>query len=799
MRTQLCWNSGRKPWVFLTVFFYCGIYGMSTIGLVTCVTQTAYAQSAMAQSQQPIAFDIAPGSLEEALNQFAETTGLFFSGHGDLIEGKTTLGLRGELTASEALDQLLRDSGLSFRFEDNRTITLLNAPQKSGPVTLSAITVTGDHETLPKPYAGGQVGSGARLGLLGNQNLFDTPFNITGYTEKLIRDQQVRSIQGILANDPSARSSAGEDGFITNDFFIRGFQTSARDIAFNGQYGLLNARRIALENVERVEILKGPSALLNGVSPNRSVGGTINLIPKRATDEPLTRLTTFFISQSQLGAHLDVGRRFGEDNAFGIRFNGVHREGGTPVDDRDSRDSFGSIGLDYRGERLRVSLDAGYLDSRVTWSSSPLAVAPGVEIPRAPDASVNLSQPFEFLDTEQRFVSAQAEFDLNDQVTLYAAGSEGRTPEFILVSTQSLQNAQGDYSNFFIFGERIFETTSMEVGLRANFDTGPVSHQFTVAASEMRRETKSVFAFEPGGSSNLYAPTLVSEPGFPGFTGVFGAPELDESIGISIADTLSFSNERVLLTLGARDQRIETGSYDESKVSPAVGLVVKPLSDLSLYGNYIEGLESGQTAPNTAVNAGEAFPPAVTRQQELGAKYDFGNMGVSIAAFQIERPSSFTDPATNRFSFGGEQINRGLELNIFGEPANGIRLLGGIAYTEGELAKTEGGTNDGKVAPGVPEWTLNLYGEYDLPAIPGLTVTARILHTSDQYYDQANTQSIPDWTRVDAGLRYVLKDRVTLRANVENAFDKNYWSSAADGFLSIGAPRTFLFSTQFDF
>ena len=105
------------------------------------------------------------------------------------------------------------------------------------------------------------------------------------------------------------------------------------------------------------------------------------------------------------------------------------------------------------------------------------------------------------------------------------------------------------------------------------------------------------------------------------------------------------------------------------------------------------------------------------------------------------------------------QRNRGAEFTVFGEPVAGIRLLGGIAFIDAELVRTLGGQFDGNAAPGVPDMAINLYGEYDLPPwlAPGLTLTGRAIHTSRQFYNQANTQSVPDWTRFDAGLRYAFE------------------------------------------
>ena len=165
---------------------------------------------------------------------------------------------------------------------------------------------------------------------------------------------------------------------------------------------------------------------------------------------------------------------------------------------------------------------------------------------------------------------------------------------------------------------------------------------------------------------------------------------LDSSI--ALADTLGFLDERVLLTAGIRRQSIgakffnfRTGAlnsqYEKSAITPAFGLLVKPWDFASLYGNYIEALERGPTAPDRAVNAGEVFPPSVTNQIELGVKFDLDGLGLTAGLFQIERPSAFTD-ANNRFGLNGEQRNRGFELTAFGElrpgpaPAGRIHLSG---------------------------------------------------------------------------------------------------------------------------
>jgi iron complex outermembrane receptor protein len=150
----------------------------------------------------------------------------------------------------------------------------------------------------------------------------------------------------------------------------------------------------------------------------------------------------------------------------------------------------------------------------------------------------------------------------------------------------------------------------------------------------------------------------------------------------------------------------------------------------------------------------------------------------------------------------GEQRNRGFELDLFGEAARGIRLLGGLAFIDAVQTKTANGVNNGKRALGVPEWQANLGAEFDIQGIPGLTISGRAIYTGSAYNDVANTQKVPAWTRCDLGMRYDLKrtmnQPITLRAAIQNVMGKDYWI-AAGGYLTQGSPRTFLLSATVDF
>ncbi|MFQ6691078.1 TonB-dependent receptor plug domain-containing protein, partial [Bordetella pertussis] len=157
-------------------------------------------------------------------------------------------------------------------------------------------------------FAGGQVATGAKVGILGTRDNLETPFSITAYTNELIQDRQAKGVGDVLQNDPGVRVARGFGNF-QESYFIRGFILSSDDIAYNGLYGLLPRQYISTQLFERVEVLRGASAFLTGAPPSGGgIGGVINLVPKRAPNEPLTRFSAGYGSDSVLEASADIGR-----------------------------------------------------------------------------------------------------------------------------------------------------------------------------------------------------------------------------------------------------------------------------------------------------------------------------------------------------------------------------------------------------------------------------------------------------------------------------------------------------------
>lgn len=675
---------------------------------------------------------------------------------------------------------------------------------------VQTVLVSGQNE----PHSGGQVAKSGRAGMLGDQKLLDTPFSIASYTSQRMLDQQALTLAEVLAGDPSTRFT-GQIGGVTDSFFIRGFplnEGNLSEVAFDGVYGVSPNYHLFTEYLESVEVLKGPAALLYGMSPNGGVGGVVNAIPKRSLPRDLTRMTLDYGSSSQLGAAIDVSRRFGAERRFGIRVNGLHRSGDTPLDKQTSRAEVAAVSFDYRGERLRASLDIVEQYQWIDAPTRPFLLAAGLPLPAAPDGRRNITQAWGWWKSNDLATLGKLEYELNDHLSVFAdVGGTRSDVSRYSDQTPTIINAAGDITVTPMNWKFRVRRSTADTGLRARFRTGEVQHALVVMGNVYHDEFGSISNAGKLIASNIYAPAVAIDTGVAAPVRV---PKLSVSTlsSAAVSDTLELLDQRVQVTLGVRRQLVESKNYSaatgarttyykQGAWTPLVGLVFKPERHLSLYANYIQGLSKGDIAPNIATNAGQVFAPYKSKQYEVGAKTDFGVALATLAIFQVSKPSGQLYGSV--YSMDSEQRNRGVELNLSGAASRAVRLLAGVTLLDGRLVKTNSAATIGKRPVGVPNVLANLGGEWDLPFQPGLTATAAASYTGRQYVDQSNVQAVPAWTKMDFGLRYrtaIAGRATTVRAGVMNAFDRHYWGGVASyGTISQSAPRTVQLSAALDF
>lgn len=769
---------------------------------------TALAQDARTASSAHYALEAGP--LEAVLTRFAARAGLALSFDPALVAGLHSPGLHGEFSGEQGLQRLLVGTGLeAVRSEGGyRLRATPRAATQLAPVTVSG-GILG--ELLPS-YAGGQVATGGSMGLLGATDVMDNPFSTTNYTAELLDDQQARTLADVVINDASVRTTTSTGGF-GEDFQIRGFAVGSGDVSVNGLYGLVSSSRVPVQITDRVEVLKGPGTLMRGIPPGGSVGGSINIVTKRAPDAPINNYTLAYTGAANVTAAAEISRRYGEDKAWGVRLNAVKRQGEASIKDGEQNLGMAAVGIDYRGERVRWSMDAIHQDDEIEGFRPQIGFQAGLtRLPDAPDGDTDF-YPGTRLTQRDTTIMSRLEYDFSDAVTGHVAMGyrDGKVRQIFPYSTAAQRaDANGDFEVATTYYDSYSKTFSSDAGLSAYLSTGAVDHRLAFGLTYMEQENGNAFTSSAVTvPSNIYNPSPLP----PGPANRLSPQRASDTAltSVALADTLHFADGRVLLTLGARHQTVDvdsyntttgakTGGYRASAVSPMVGLVVKPQNNVSLYANFTEGLTRGTTVGTTYANRGQVLAPYKSRQYEAGVKVDWGRLTTTAAVFQISRPAGFAD-ANNVYGYFGEQRNRGLELSAYGELRHDLRLMASAAFTQAKLTKTNNGLHQGNRAPGVPRTKLNLGADWDTPWVRGLSLNARAIYTSDMVLDDANTVRLPGVTRYDVGARYrttVAGRDTVLRATIENLADKRYWL-AAGTYATHAAGRTLMLSATVDF
>lgn len=707
--------------------------------------------------------------------------------------------------------------------------------QADTAVTLNTIRITASADAsadgLTEPFAGGQVASGGRVGIFGNQKNLDTPFNLTSYTNEYIQSRQAKSVGDVLQADPSVRVARGFGNF-QESYYIRGFVLGSDDTAYNGLYSILPRQYIPTELFERVELLKGASAFLNGATPSSGgIGGAINLLPKRAANEPLNRVT---VGTDFNGGQIanDVSRRFGENQEFGVRVNTAYRGGNTSVDDEKASLGLASIGLDYRGDRLRLSGDMGYSNNRLDATRPNITLSGVTSIPKPIDSSSNYAQKWTYSNEEDVFGSYRAEYDLSDAVTAYAAYGFRHGEENNSLANFTLTNAAtGDGTSYRFDNARVDMVNTGEIGVRAKLNTGAIEHNLVLSGSAFQQNSRNAYVMDYTNTfaGNIYRLTQYDKPEYSSSAlkgNQLDAPKLTTRTrlrSIAIGDNLKALDERLTVMLGGRYQQImqdsytyntsDKTSYDESKFTPALGVSYKITPEISIYANYIESLAKGLSAPSTVANKGTVLKPFVAKQKEVGAKFENDQIGLTLSLFDIDKQKGIVDQ-NNYFVDGGKYVHRGAELSSYGKLTDSIKILGGVTWLDAKQKQTPEAKYNGNQEIGVAKLQANLGADWQLPIEQDIAVNGRVVYTGSSYANDANTLKVGDWTRLDLGASYKIQFNqvpTTFNLSINNVFDKKYWASVggydnigsnaktSNTYLNAGLPRTFMLSASFDF
>lgn len=682
--------------------------------------------------------------------------------------------------------------------------------ETGAPVT--EVVVTGTRAAGPQAAVGG----------FSDAPLVDTPSSITVFDQAQLQDLSIRSTTDAMRYDASVSNSYNAVGYSEN-FAIRGFNLDNNYSYRKDGFAIPGDSQIPLEDKERIEVLKGLAGLTAGVA---TPGGIIDFVTKRPTDKPLREATVRVSERGTLYGAIDLGGRFA-DPRFGYRVNAAAEDIHPYVSGANGERQFISGAFDWQ-----ITPDA-LLQLDMDYQRKAQITAPGFQLidnatlPTGVSAKMLLNdqpwtRPVQTWDTNLGLhfeyklapgwlatVAANKHWFRRNDFTAFPEGCsrEGLDPGFC---------SNGDYDvwDYQSTGER-----KTPWGVRAQvagkFATGALRHELTVGTSyDERHDSFGDYVYTDVGYSNIWHPLVTPPAPADQVTGPVFERYRDQESALFGQDIMHLSSD-LALHAGLRYVKIKRTEYDEdipayvqsdkSFALPSVALVQGIAPGWNVYGDISQGLQHGGIAPLQTTNEFQVLDPARSHQVEIGTKAALGAaLELSAALFQIRQGLEYTD-ASNTYVRNGRETHRGLEVSANGKATPELNWNLSMMALNTRQDGTGQPDIDGKRVTDVPAFKSTAWVEYALPAVPGLKVDGNWTYSGKKAFDVENSVFVPGYHVFGLGTSYALQaglTHVTLRARVDNLFDKFYWGDVTPqlgGYLIPGAPRTFRVTAQVDF
>ncbi|MGN6830524.1 TonB-dependent siderophore receptor [Paucibacter sp. M5-1] len=685
------------------------------------------------------------------------------------------------------------------------TLTLAaQAALAASPSLLDTVVVSGERQKSFAP-------SSVQVGAFRDQDPLDVPLTNNVMSRELLDAQGAQGLFDALRNTAGVTRSQ-VSGSTYDNLSIRGIIVENRgNYRLNGSLPVINLIDIPLENKEQVEVLKGASSMYYGMVPP---SGIVNFVTKRAGAKPVSSLTTTLNDHGGIKAHVDIGRRFGADDSMGIRLNAAAGKEENGIANFKGDRGLLALAYDWRvSPSANLKLDLEHYKKNVSEQAAitlPAAAAGVISLPRVPDNKTNLAADWARYDAEASNALLRGDIALNDNWVLSLETGRAETKRDRVYTTfQNYNNQTGaGRANISVLKGQAYTNTNHRLEAIGRFATGGLQHELTLGTSYNLRESDGWRSGAAQAPQNLYAPIAIA-PVSPTLTQA-GYPSEIRDQGLYVYDRLALGEQWQLLAgLRRTDYRSQSNSasgpnkpYAVDKTTPNVSLMWKPTPALSVYASLLRGLEETGTAPLSATNAGEILPPAISKQKELGIKARVAkSLLLQGALFEIERPQATTIAGV--YQVGGQSRYRGLEFSASGEIGRDFAVVASAVLLDAEITQVLSNAAElGKTPENTPKNTLSLFGEYRLPAVPGLAFNAGVYHVGKRAVNNQNQAWILAYEVFSLGARYQTRlagQPFSVQANLENATDKDYWSTAGNGLLGVGAPRTLRITAKLDF
>ena len=636
--------------------------------------------------------------------------------------------------------------------------------------------------------------------------IIDVPQSLTVISDEQIQDRGFASISDVVLMTPGISAGQGEGN--RDQITIRGQNTTA-DFFIDGLRDDVQYFR-PLYNLKQIEVLRGSNAMIFGRGGG---GGVINRVTKTPEGENFYGVRASVDSFGAYSLSGDLNQTFSD--ATGGRLNAYYE------DLNNHRDFFGgerfainpTLQADLTPE-TRLNLFYEYVDDdRLTDRGVPsLAGAPLTGFDKTffgdPDFNRTTLQAHIFrARLDHKFgdnwsfngTMQYADYDKLYQ-NLYPVGFDDMAGTVRLDGYRDTTDRQ----NLIVQGNFVGE-----------FSTGSLDHLLLIGAEygdqasdnaradvlfAQSNDDQITFAFTNPLQIPAYTlPALVRDRSSDvNFASIYVQDQIDIGDHFKVIGGLRFDSfdvdveDRIEIADGAADGNDGFLGRKDEEISPRLGLIYKPRSNVSVYASYSQSFlpRSGDQFLSLSLSS-EALEPEEFRNYEAGVKWDLlDDLSITASVFQLDRDSGTTvDPNNpdNRILIGSR--TQGLEFQMSGHLTENWTFDAGYSYLDGdERGRIVGGIEANRTLSQVPAHMLSLWSRFNVT--DDFEVATGLIHHSSQYASISNNVRLPGYTRIDAGAYYDVSDQVRLQLNLENLLNEDYFSDAHnDNNISPGRPR----------
>lgn len=783
--------------------------------LALTLAQTAHGEAVNVKHH----FDIPTQSLNQALLIFGKQSGQALMYGTDIADNLRSHALQGDYSTTEAINILLRDSPVRAITNLDGVISLQRKAgdmyNKAGTGTMPAVTVTGKAlYDATDPFNPDYNRPNATTATKTDTPVMETPVSIQVIPKAVLADKQSTTLPDAVNGHVSGVLGRTGGGFLYDNFIIRGLSGSGFGDAYrNGLYNRQDVYDIA--NIEQIDILKGPAAVLYGrIEP----GGLVNYVTKKPLYTPYYSIQQQFGSYDQYRTIVDATGPINNDKTLLYRLSGSYTDNQSFRDDVGNQRVFVAPVVSWRpNEKFETNLELEY---KHDWFNADYGIPAVGNRPAPIPITRTLKDGSQRQTMESTLVGADWTYHFNDawKITQRYLFKDWSLTGPTLFNYGGLQADNRTLNRSAqIFGQDVM-THSGNIDLNGKFELFGTKHNLLIGADGFHATTESAAISGPAPSIDIFNP-IYGQVNFGALTTPNGFFYRKESwLGGYVQDQITFFDKLHLL-LGARYDSVTTGALftpaslaaakagrvaqHDDAFSPRLGLLYQVQDWLSIYGNYTTSF----SANNGLSVTGAKFDPQRGKQYEIGLKAETPDQRFSstLAFFHLTKSNLLTDDPNqadpNFQILAGKVRSQGIELDIAGQITDQLHLLATYAYTQANYTEDFNGLRGNRLE-NVPRHQGSLWGTWQFNDAfkAGLGVVA----VGSRPGDRNNTFVMPGYARLDAMAAYTHKighDRLTAQLNINNLLDKDYYANSSGSNLSAfpGAPISVFGSLKYEF